>query len=182
MAHTGHKSESTIKTYARKCPAVKHHAMSKSLGNHLFQDESENVTQDEEAPPSKAPKPSKAIPVPTENPEVINAVIPEPDQSVQLPDNIVAIEMDDDEIEGDELVQILEKIEKENQHLFQNNKKEPQKEGTPPQVPNTGVVASNLNVANVANIGNLQQNFNKDKLPIMYFPGSNVTINYNFKN
>lgn len=185
MAHTGHKSESTIKTYARKCPAIKRRAMSKSLGNHLFQQENENSTEEEvTAPPNKKSK-AQSTAFPTPNPEVVNAIqVPDAQQlnpDIQLPENMEAFEIEEDELQGDQLIEILEKIEKENQHLFpnQNNQLVPQNENPTPK---PAVLHPSVNVANVANIANVQQHFNKEKLPLMYFPGSNVTINYNFKN
>lgn len=155
--------------------------MSKSLGNHFFQEEN----NENQAPVNKqnpAPNNNQVLqdiepPMNQENPD---------DAPLQLPQNIVAIEMDDDDIDGEELAQLLEKIEKENANIFANPGENNQIVPMQPQPPapievpvpqNPVPMQPNVAVANFANISNV---INKEKMPVMYFPGSNVTINYNF--
>lgn len=68
-------------------------------------------------------------------------------------------EANPDHIDDASLVEMLNKIEKENAHLF------------PAQQPI-------LNVANVSNVNT--NNNNRNQVPLMYFPNSKVVINYNF--
>lgn len=156
MAASGHKSESSIKSYAKKCPPKVHRDMSACLARELNQ----------EAPPPKKSKPQASISKPTEDPSVLNVI--------QIPDNAQLIEADQQEISDDQLVKVLEAIEKENSSLAlqqQPQEAEPQMQVVPTAQPEINAVNTVSNVQNVCN---------KNQVPMMYFHGSTVTINYNY--
>ena len=89
------------------------------------------------------------------------------DKQQPVPDEIFP------EFEDEDLVKVLTQIEKENELL-----KVPQQEGNENQVaiPNA-TSPKTLNFSSVANISNVNWT---PMLLTMYFPHSNVTINYNF--
>lgn len=161
MAQTGHKSEASIKSYAKKCPVKKKREMSHCLANAIKNDDAQAAAQPIEEPPPKISKPSATISVPTENPEIIANAVPE-----VLPENFNIIPEENEEIDDKMLVKVLEEIEKENAQV-KNKAVVPQQEQP--------LQSHNINVQNVANISK------KENVPIMYFNNSNVTINYNYK-
>lgn len=165
MAQTGHKSEASIKSYAKKCPVKKKREMSRCLADAI-NTESPAVEAEEPQPPKKKAKPSATVSAPA-NPEVANnQQMPEEEVLPQQFD--VIPQEENEEIDDNMLVKVLEEIEKENAQLNQNENKA--------LVPNDAqAVKQNINVQNVANISK------KENIPIMYFHNSNVTINYNYK-
>lgn len=170
MAQSGHKSESSIKTYARRCPTKKKREMNYCLHNKL------NNEENQIAIPEKRSKAS-TVSTPTSNPQILNAIEapqPQPLQAAEapvLPENFQLVPQQSDEIPDDILIKALEEIEKENAPVMQQN--------LPPATPQpNAVVPQAINVQNVANYANIQQM--QRQLPAMYFPNSTVTINYNF--
>lgn len=175
MFFSGHKSESSIKQYARNIPTKTKRAMSKSLAMEL---------NSEAVPAKKAKEDTKqkekvaeTISVPKENPQASNVVMIE-DVQVHQKENIIPddfqLQAEDDEYINDEnLIQVLEKIEKENEHLFP-----PQQQIQPQMPPILQQAQANpaLNIQNVSNVSN------KNAQPLMYFANSTVTINYNYVN
>lgn len=167
IATTNHKSESSIKHYARKISSKKRREVCDLLAKEMGHQ-----------PPEKVPKvpeksASSTLSVPTDNANINEPENPEePENPDAIPDvlqedemQLISAEMqleeqDPDRIDDTTLVKILENIEKENAHLF------PAPQPTQNQV---------LNVSNVQNV-----NTNKAPLPIMYFNNSTVTINYNY--
>lgn len=166
MAQSGHKSESSIKVYAKRCPDKKKKEMSYCLGNKLNQEENQIDVQNE--PPAKKKK-SEAASKP-------------PEEDAILPGNFEIVD-NNEEIPDDQLINALEMIEKENAHLFQNQQqvvKVPNNEvGILPVSQNLQPLQPAQNPAiNVNNVANYAMANNP--LPTMNFHGSNVTINYNF--
>ena len=86
--------------------------------------------------------------------------------------------MDDDPLESENLLKLIDKIEKENTTQVQNVPEMGiQKTDNIPKVPNLPVSQNSMNYNSVV------QNVNRyPTFPSMYFPHSNVTINYNIKN
>ena len=72
----------------------------------------------------------------------------------------------DDDIPDDEILNILTQIESENKEIAGR-----------PQEDTTKNVNNTINFANIANVSQMTR---QPLLPAMYFPNSNVTINYNF--
>lgn len=166
MAQSGHKSESSIKVYAKRCPAKKKKEMSYCLANKLNQEE-DQIDYQNEIPAKKAK----------------TATTSKPTEDAVLPQNFELADQNDDDLPDDQLVKALEMIEKENAHLFPNPNNQVVKvpdndTGMLLVVPNPTPLmpAQNaINVNNVANYGMPQL-----PMPAMNFHGSNVTINYNF--
>ena len=105
-------------------------------------------------------------------------------QEVQMPNtesfNLVPVfpDMDDDPLESDNLLEIINKIEKENAHLVPNVQISPKKPVVPVnKTPELTKVMQHQNM----NYNSVVQNVNRHvPFPSMFFPNSNVTINYNF--
>ena len=152
IAVTGHKSESTIKQYSRRCPDKKKRQMCESLGSKLL---------------PKKPK-MQNIPVvdnkrntyeATNNPQILtnvdlNVQKTEP-QDLNLTENLQLFPIDD--TDDNLLLKVLNDFDKDNNIPQQNS------------------------VATVSNtVNNLPVQINPNLMPQMYFPNSTVTINYNF--
>lgn len=170
MAQTGHCSEQSIKTYARKCPAKKKREMNNALKERLNQDNVE-----------PAPKVPKHDPPPQQNQNIsstdtVEINFQQPNEIVEgqqeiIPNEAEVIPFPDEEIKDEDLIKVLEKIEEENSHIF------------PPKAPNVaqaGPLAVPQNAINFNQVANISNVTRKENLPIMFFPNSNVTINYNF--
>ena len=149
---SGHKSESTIKDYSVKCPVAKSKEMFAALATKI--------------------EPSASVPT-TPNQQVPNFSIQIPkinQQDLQL-NNLDLLEMDnaDDALLSDILTQTERQLENSNSN---NNNLNPAPMAIVPQTNTVNHVQNN-------------NNFNPPPLlpmvPKMYFPHSNVTINYNFK-
>ena len=156
IAVTGHKSESTVKQYAKKCPESKKREMNESLASKL-QPKKVKVTdkQDFDATVQFEKKPniaSAAISVPTKNPD--------PDTSTDFADkNFQILPMDD--TDDDLLMKVLDEFDKQSNPT------------------NTQVVTNNVQTINTSVMHNQKYPY-PNTMPQMYFPNSTVTINYNF--
>ena len=148
IAITGHKSEQTIKQYARKCSNEKKRQMCDALADPIV---------------PKIPKKSTIQPIKSET-----AAVPDPPPPINFDLNAVDLfPMDDND---DALLNFL------NANPDLDNAIQPaQQENTP----STSGINVTPNVQNVQNVQNFATNL-PSVIPKMYFPGSNVTINYNF--
>ena len=154
MATTGHKSESSIRSYATKCPESKRREVSDALAATFVGDTPTKI-------PAKTPESTASIP--TENPEAVNAIGAEAPPPPPEEDNQLAAFPDDpDAIPNDALMKMITQIEEENKWLGYDQAQGP-----------SGSLQVNNNVSNVANV-NKQPMF-----PGIYCPHSTVTINYN---
>ncbi len=155
MAVSSHKSESTLKTYANKCPEVKKHQMSDSLSVKIAPKKTKTAT----TPAATAPKPTF---------------------------NSSAVELFPVDPENDISDEALTKFLDETEKLLATENAGTGEMSVQPVEPNlemsvqaaqpvTSVVKNTVNTVN-NNIPRLPQ------IPQMYFPNSNVTINYNFHN
>ena len=158
MATTGHKSESSIRSYASKCPPKKRRMISDALASTMNTDRG-----NEKGKITKSPKKALApVSIATKNQE---AKIVQPNFAVDNPpimDIFPTFEQDDD-IPDDEILDVLTQIENNNAEFVPTIA-----ENTPKTV----------NVSAVSNIANVTRN--PMMMPRMYFPHSNVTIHYNF--
>lgn len=160
---SGHKSESTVKQYIRKLPSKKKCEMCSELATNIL--------------PKQPRKPADSTP-----PATISVPPPENAKQAELPHN-----PDDQE----NMQFVLEELNAPIDSVLENflaqldaqHNQPPQPQ--PVAVPNTAPLNEVQNVPapqptlnmNVQNV----QNINPNKiLPAMYFPQSNVTINYNF--
>ena len=166
MATTGHKSESSIRSYATKCPPKKRRMMSDALASPLVGNQEEEI-------PKKKVKDTVASPL-TENPHIdtidINIQNSEPEGPIF---NIID-SFPDDDMSNDEIIQVLTQIENENKDLVpaENNTEKNVALTMPDQ--NQGKTFNFSTISNVANVNR------HPLMPTMYFPNSNVMINYNF--
>ena len=99
-----------------------------------------------------------------------------------IENSVVNVDLDD--TPDFQLVDILTQIEKENKPLYVNNTKtaatvDTNNQGISNKSTNqiTTTTAKTINISNVSNVMNRTQ-----FVPSMYFPHSNVTINYHFNN
>ena len=150
---SSHKSESTIKEYSTKCPENKRKEMFNSLTEAM-------------TPKSKTPKLSKA-----KEPAEMSVI----DVKQNLP-NFELQEIDDFETIDDTLLaQILDDHDKQNTKNSENSNNN-----------NNQVAAGSSNTHQIQQNSQFNtQVFNQNvpasfRFPGMYFPNSNVTINYNF--
>ena len=162
IAITGHKSESTVKQYATKCPLSKKRSMSNALTEQLNPSKVVKTESDENAFKNQPPTP--------------------PFQTINMNDLNLQLQLPDDN-EDLFLSQVLDDIErqyaKENQQI--NAPQQPQQ---PPPPPTNPPVQNTKSVTTVNNISNVVEHC-RPPMPItpgMYFPHSIVTINYNIIN
>lgn len=168
MMTTGHKSEASLNSYSTKLGPKKKREISDFLAKQLNNDNTPKV-----APAAVSIPRDQAIDVPQ---------APQEAEDIQLEAaQLVSQEDWDAPLDDQYLVQVLEKIEKENEHLqkatnVQNGKvNEPGNILVPINSTSGQITHQNQAVsfsANVNQVCNTQ--------PLMYFPGSTVTINYNF--
>ena len=150
---SSHKSESTVKEYSTKCPENKRKEMFDSLTNAM-------------QPKNKKCKPSG-------QPALANIDIN--DIKHNLPTFDLEVIDDFETIDDTLLVDILnETIDKHNNENSNNNNNQLLTSAPPPIVPqiNTQVINNNNNA--------VTKTPPSYRVPQMYFPHSNVTINYNF--
>ena len=151
---SSHKSKATIKEYSTKCPETKRKQMFDSLTDAML------------------PKEKKIKHQSNKSPAEFDIV----DVKQNLP-NFDLQEIDDFETINDTLLaQILDEQDKENPNNNtdnSNNNNNQIQPSVPKQVPMQQNSQFNTQVINQ----NIPPNF---RLPAMYFPHSNVTINYNF--
>ena len=163
MATTGHKSENSIKSYAAKCPDNKRREVSDVLASNLIGAE----------PPNKIAKisalsPSRTVAINPDNDRNAQEAPHQESLEIEYPDqndnqqNVPLIPTWDD-IPDDFLINTLTQIEKEN---LQVNQQE------------TNVTVTKESATKTVNYSSNQNKL--PNLPPMYFPNSNVTINYHF--
>ena len=158
MATTGHKSECSIRSYATKCPTTKRRQISDALASPLL-----------DTPERKVPK--IVLPLQEQNINTLQNI----NETVQEPVFEINDGFDDD-IPNEEILKVLTQIENENRELTTSN-------CTTNETPvSTELVqkqdnSKTINVSNVSTVANVNR---YPLMPHMYFPNSNVTINYNF--
>ena len=96
MAHTGHKSESSIRQYISKCPPKKRREMSACLAKSLVPDQTSDS--------------------PIVNPNPPQATVSTPNENTNVAD-IDWLEIDPHEISDNQLVDVLTQIEVSNVNL-----------------------------------------------------------------
>ena len=160
MAMTGHRSESGIRSYATKVPTKRRREVSDALASKMM----------------KTSEKSKKKEVTSTVSFAHNAdTIPDPTVPHDFDPSSIALELfpdftEDDDIPNDELLKVLTQIESENQGLINNAA--PQNVQVTPEAKTPKTINYSSSVANIHNRTPL--------MPAMYFPNSNVMINYNF--
>ena len=154
MATTGHKSESSIRSYASKCPPTKRRKISNALSSNL----QENQEKEQQKLPKKQPTSTVSVPDQKTNCDIIP---PNPEFVEIMPGFD-----DQNEIDDEKIMKVLTQIEDSNSALI------------PQQKENSDQVSNTINVSNISNVANVSRQH--PMLSQMYFPNSNVTINYNF--
>ena len=154
MAISSHKNESTIKTYSTKCPESKKHQMYQALNESV-------IPKKKFKPEATAQKPLETINV--NQVQDIVAV----DQNQNFNQNITKNSTEDQDLPPNFQLFPFENEETDD-FLLEYLKKNPD-ENTNQEVTTTKTVTTNLNNMTTMPI-----------IPKMYFPNSNVTINYNF--
>lgn len=174
MFTTGHKNESSLNSYSTKLAPKKKREISQCLSKQLGE-EAQPAAKIPKVTISKAPDDQQNLPPRNEEEPVIEVQL-DPPQNENLQLNIPlenAEVLPPEQWDSDEnLVKALEEIEKQNAHLFNHQEQAP-------SAPTPGNILVPVN-HNVQNVQNVQQVSNKNAVPLMYFPGSNVTINYHF--
>ena len=164
---SSHKSESTVKEYSTKCPENKWKEMFDSLTNAMHPKQKKAKTV------AKPPSPKQASNAPS------NIDIDIHDIKDNLPRFDLQEIYDFDTIDHSLLVQIItEETDKEN-----SNKKTNQQVATTPQGIHQMAINSPKNSAIQQQTQQINNQFNMPPqfhFPGMFFPNSNVTINYNF--
>ena len=179
-AVSGHKSDETIKNYAVKCPNIKKREMSDVLSAKLD---------------IKRPKPKASSTVTTES------TTRNTDQQAEFPTlnvndivDFVPIPNNVDDFDINQILKVVEEAEKSTEKIPEANKV-PQEDTevrakTPVTTPSeTATVPNPVNITvppaplvgySPPNLNSVQvnQGNNYPLVPQMYFPGSNVTINY----
>ena len=157
MAISSHKSEATIKEYADKCPKNKHKEMFEVLSDTI------NVPKHKQPPSATISK----LPAPS----VQNPTNPQP----QINFNIVDLfPFDEEQDTDDALLKFLETTETQINTASNNDMQlvpSVQNKSETPPTTKTQIQTFNQNV---------NSSTNRQFLPMMHFPHSNVTINYNF--
>ena len=147
---SGHKSESTVKQYAKKCPNSKKRQMCEALTDKLIDKKKRIEPKVEDV--IKITEHAEAMVTPRTNQNPVQMTFPDP--------NMELFPMDD--TDDDILLKFLKEFDDKN-----------------PTNPQTNAVVTN-NVTNVSNTVMNRQGTPRQLLPQMYFPNSTVTINYNF--
>ena len=158
---SSHKSETTIKEYSTRCPENKRKAMFDSLTNAI-QPKNKKIKQKPEIATSTVTK--------NQTPDLqLN------DVKLDLPTFELQEIADFDTIDDELLVQMMTDHDKENTNDNINNNNNQTNPGE--------VAIQNQNVVQPPQINTQVINQNmlpQFRMPAMYFPNSNVTINYNF--
>ena len=161
MATTGHKSEVSIKNYARRCPTQKRREMSDALANSMKK-ELQNMNESTSKKfKSAVQEENSTINTPTFNLEGAQL------ETIDESDINDLFGLDDKIVESQEVMDLVAQIENENNSLAQK--------ADSPKTPKTPKTYNFSNISNIANINRLPF------MPSMSFPHLNVTINYNFK-
>lgn len=170
---SGHKSEAMVKQYVRKLSTKTKREMRGHLANEMMHKVPKMDTQQKyhfkAIPSATVSKPPEDQPV--QQAQAENAA-PQPEPVVEF-----QIEPFDDAPSDDVLINFLNAFE-----MPQNNPVQNDLQNAPlphqPTVPNVlQPVATNNNTMNIQNVKNVAPN---QAVPAMYFPNSNVTINYHF--
>ena len=143
MATAGHKSEPSIRSYAKKVPIKKRRDTSDSLSSKFVEPEQKKKVETVSVPPPKEK------------------------------DDVLALKIFPD-FEDDELVKVLTQIEKENKQLSHSADKQKDNQVKIAKVKSAKTINYSASVANISNVNCTPM------MPHMYFPHSNVTIDYNF--
>ena len=168
MVTTGHKSETSIRNYTKRCPPKRRRQISDLLAKRLVEEVETSEIAEQPEPKKKKTIPTSTVSVPTENQNVVNAVnapvvqIDEP-MPLVVPNENQENNLDMvDEIPDDQILEVLTQIEKENKSYLEEMQK-------PKEV--------NLSYSNINNIINVRKG---PMMPTMYSPNSNVNIHYHF--
>ena len=150
---TSHKSELTVKEYARKCPENKRKAMFQSLSKAM----------------DTTPKRQRSIPseAPSKPPEINNIVNDLPNFELNALEDLDTI---DDKILQEIMIEFEANSNKQNSENKNPNVVAPLVPTCNTQV-NQQQIDTQINTINQMPL---------QRMPAMYFPNSNVTINYNF--
>ena len=173
IALSSHKHEARIKEYATSCPDYKRKKMFDSLSNALLPKENSKAI----APKSK---PSATVSKTPDIPDVMDVKANLPTFSIESLDEFDTI---DDEI----LANLLYDIPKDsNSNTGDKNDDQTHKTKTDALVPTSNNVPQMAHSENPKAYNTQVNTFNNmpnmpNKVPAMYFPHSNVTINYNFR-
>ena len=155
MATTRHKSEASIRSYS-KCQPKKRRKISDALATTLHGKNDQNqakVTESEKAEVPTTPQ-SNIMSMTSEH------------QSIDIPpvlDLFPDFKADDD-IPDEQILDVLTQIEQENSNMLLPVDKQPKNSKT-------------INIKSVSNVATVNRH---PMMPAMYFPNSNVMINYNF--
>lgn len=174
---SGHATEGTIKQYVKWIPEKRKHEMSSTLASSLLPKKPDNATVSTPPPPQQQ---NNQLQQQAEEPIIQIQLDNPPEPEVPNFDLQFGLEEMDDAQDNSALVQLLETLEKQNAPLQQPQQLQPALAQLPavPQVPKNVLVPINQNM-NIQNVQNNNVNPNR-LMPAMYFPGSTVTINYNF--
>ena len=154
---SSHKSESTIKEYAPKCSDSKKKEMFQSLSNAML--------------PKKSPtNPTSTIAKLT---NMTNTTPDIHDVKQNLP-NFTLDPVDYDTIDDSVLANLLTDFAEDAQNTNSNNNNALSPE------PNSNVPVTQHKQQFNTQVINQNVPFGIPRMPVMYFPNSNVTINYNF--
>ena len=163
-AVSGHKSDETIKNYAVRCPENKKREMSDALSNRLN---------------SRKIPPTSTVSVPpteqTEKFETINF------------DDIVDFIPIDNNADDFDITNVLSEVSNREENVAKTSEIAIQSEKAMAPIQQNIPVMPQVQVPNIAftpqnNIMNVTQANSFPLIPQMYFPNSNVTINYNINN
>ena len=169
-AISGHKNETTIKTYSVKCPEAKKRQMNRVLQNAIGK---KKVKRE---PSATAPNPNFATPpLPNLTVDDLNQAgitgNPHEDGNVNLPPNFELKSFDSDDED------LLEYIR---QNPFgEQFPEEEVKENTPANLPKKNPGDENKTHKTTNNNTLMSRTSAMQMIPRMLFQGSNVTINYN---
>lgn len=188
---SGHKSEGTVEQYARKLSSKIKKDMSGTLATNILP----KVTPSANKFTFKSTKPAEtASKPPPEDAPVVNMVqdnIPiNPPENVQY--EYQALDINAEPVD-DMLIAYLSQFDEPNQQQVsppeanvlapQQIQQQPQQHVIPPILPQQQMASNPIQAVanNTMNIQHNIQNVNPgQRMPVLYFPGSNVTINYNF--
>lgn len=183
---SGHKSENTIKQYARKLSAKKKREMCGTLANNVVPKQAKMDNKFT----FKSTKAVETVSKPLQDLPIQDLQIPVQNDPVIQPQNIdFVIENMPEEPSDDALIQFLatlEKVQEGHSDIAANNQLVVPEQPTiaaplaPAVQPNQMQKAVN-NTMNIQNVQNVNQHPVPNQfLPGMYFPNSTVTINYHF--
>lgn len=196
IAWSGHKSENTVKQYARKLPSKTKREMSTCLTGNLVPiapaaTTPKSVPSDETQQKQynfKRFKPAETISKPPESNESVLQAQPLAVQDQNVPNmqfDLQAVQLNEEPVD-DALINFLNQFDPITEQpppaAAPATPTAPQGNENAVQVP-VPVQNQMQSIANhTMNIQTVQNVNPNQKIPMLYFPNSNVTINYNFKN